>query len=281
MPKTVVKRKGGVNGKSGHDGTSRRGRYARVTAAAVLPEVPLVVTPESASRARVSTPSSLEPLSSQLNTHQTANLSTAFNAESSVSITKSTHEAASRARVSTPSSLEPSHRKLSSQLNTQTANLSTAFNAESSASITKSTSSGVKKSAEHIDFCDSADVKRECLKYTKTADGLPSDQQTQISFLLRKFNQSAISTAFSMLIGKVAGSAPMAFLPLPSKKKDLIEQFLCLICDTKSMMINTELECYRYVKKYSYCEYFIFCYLPCLMIKYSYYEYFIITTKML
>ena len=219
MPKTVVKRKG-VNGKSGHDGTSRRGRYARGTAAAVLPEVPLVVTPESASRARVSTPSSLEPslrkLSSQLNTYRTANLSSAFNAESSVSITKSTPEAASRACVSTPSSLEPSPRKLSSQLYTQTANLSTAFNAESSASITKSTSSGVKKSAEYIDFCDSAEVKRECLKYTKTADDLPSDQQTQISFLLRKFNQSAISTAFSMLIGKVAGSAPMAFLPLPS-----------------------------------------------------------------
>jgi hypothetical protein len=279
MPKTVVKRKE-VNGKSGHDGTSRRGRYARGTAAAELPEVPLVVTPESASRDRVSTPSSLEP-SLRKNTYRTANLSSAFNAESSVSITKSTPEAASRGRVSTPSSREPSSRKLSSQLNTQTAHLSTTFNAESSASITKSTSSGVKKSAEYIDFCDSAEVKRECLKYTKTADDLPSDQQTQISFLLRKCNQSAISTAFSMLIGKVAGSAPMAFLPLPSKKKDLIEQFLCLICDTKSMMINTELECYRYVKKYSYYEYFIFCYLPCLMIKYSYYEYFIITTKML
>jgi hypothetical protein len=111
MPKTVVKRKG-ANGKSGHDGTSRRGRYARGTAAAELPEVPLVVTPE----------------------------------------------AASRARVSTPSSLEPSRRNLSSQLTTQTANLSTAFYAESSASITKSTSSGVKKSTEYIDFCDSAEV---------------------------------------------------------------------------------------------------------------------------
>jgi hypothetical protein len=88
------------------------------------------------------------------------------------------------------------------------------------------------------------------LKYTTTATGLPSDQQTQISFLLNKFKPSAISTAFSMLIGKVGGSAPKVFFPLPSKKKELIEQFLCLIYDTKSMMINTELECYRYVKKY-------------------------------
>ena len=52
-----------------------------------------------------------------------------------------------------------------------------------------------------------------------------------------------------MLIGKVAGTAPIAFLPLPSKKEDLIQQFLHLIYDTKSMMINTDEECYRYVNK--------------------------------
>ena len=203
MANVATKRK--KRGKSDHDGTSRRGRSARGTAAAEFPEVPLVVTPE----------------------------------------------AASRGRVSTPSLLEPTPRNLSSQFTTtQCANLSTALYAESSASITKSTSSGVKKSAEYIDFCDSAQVKNECLKYTTAATGLPSDQQTQISFLLRKFKPSAISTAFSMLIGKVGGSAPMVFFPLPSKKKELIEQFLCLIYDTKSMMINTELECYRYVKKY-------------------------------
>ncbi len=62
-----------------------------------------------------------------------------------------------------------------------------------------------------------------------------------------------------MLIGKVAGLAPMAFLPLPSKKEDLIQRFLCLTYDTKSMMINTEEECYRYVKINSDYEYFIFC----------------------
>ncbi|MDH4461766.1 MAG: hypothetical protein QE277_10100 [Flectobacillus sp.] len=215
MANVATKRK--KIGKSDHDSTCRRGRSARGTAAAEFPEVPLVVTPE----------------------------------------------AASRGRVSTPSLLEPTPRNLSSQLTTtQCANLSTALYAESSASITKSTSSGVKKSAEYIDFCDSAQVKNECLKYTTTATGLPSDQQTQISFLLRKFKPSAISTAFSMLIGKVGGSAPMFFFPLPSKKEELIEQFLCLIYDTKSMMINTELECYRYVKKYSDYEYLIFCYLP-------------------
>jgi len=166
-------------------------------------------------------------------------------------------EAASHARVSTPSWIETSPPTLSSQLSSQSSNLSTAFYAKSSACIKKSTSSVVKKKAENIQFCDSAQVKSACLKYTKTAAEVPIDQQTQIPFLLRKINTSAITSAFSMLIGKVAGA--MAFFPLPSKKEDLIQRFLCLIYDTKSMMIYTEEECYRYVKKNSCSECFIFC----------------------
>jgi len=202
MPKTAAKHKE-VNGESNEEVASRRGRFPRGTAAAELPVVPLVVMPESASQAR----------------------------------------------VSTPSLIETSPPKLSSQLLSPSSNLSTAFYAESSACIKKSTSFAVKKKAEYIDFCDSAQVKTECLKYIKTAADLPIDQQTRISFLVRKFNASAITTAFSMLIGKVAGAAPMAFFPLPSKKEELVQRFLCLIYDTKSMMINTEEECYRYVKK--------------------------------
>jgi hypothetical protein len=170
-----------------------------------------------------------------------------------------TPEAASHARVSTPSSIETSPPTLSSQLSSQASNLTNAFYAESSACIKKTTSSVVKKKAEYIEFCDSAQVKSECLKYTKTAAEVPIDQQTQILFLLRKFNTSAITSAFYMLIGKVGGAAHTAFFPLPSKKEELIQRFLCLIYDTKSMMIYTEEECYRYVKKYSYSEYFIFC----------------------
>ena len=91
----------------------------------------------------------------------------------------------------------------------------------------------------------------------KPAD-LPKDQKTQISSLVRKFNASGITVTFSMLIGKVAEVAPMAFFPLPPKKEDLIQQFLCLIYDTKSMMINTEVECYGYVKPiYTSSEYFV------------------------
>ena len=169
-----------------------------------------------------------------------------------------TPETASHSRASTSTLIESSTR----QSSTPSTNLSVAFYAELSAGITKNTSSVVKKKAEYIDFRDEAQVKLECTKYIKASE-LPIDQQSQISFLVRKFNASAITAAFSMLIGKVAGELLLwLFFPLPSKKEDLIQQFLCLIYDTKSMMINTELECYRYVKKYSDYEYFIFCYLP-------------------
>jgi len=107
-----------------------------------------------------------------------------------------TPEAASHTHVSTPSSIETSHPTLSSHLSSQSSNLSTAFYAESSACIKKSASSVVRKKAEYIDFCDSAQVKSECLKYTKTAAEVPIDQQSQISFLLRKFTQALLHPHF-------------------------------------------------------------------------------------
>jgi hypothetical protein len=154
-------------------------------------------------------------------------------------------EAASYARASTASSKVTSTPLSSS---TPSSNLSSAFAAESLAVIMKSPSSVVKKKAEYINFCNSAQVKTECFNYIKNAADLPIDQQSQISFLIRKFNLSAIIAAFSMLIGKVGGAALMAFFPLPMKKEDLMQQFLCLIYDTKSMMINTKEECYRYLR---------------------------------
>ena len=91
----------------------------------------------------------------------------------------------------------------------------------------KSPLSGVKKEAVYINFCDNDQVKAECLKYIKSAADLPNDQQSQISFLARQFKSSDIIAAFSMLIGKIAGAAPMAFFPLPTKKEALIQQLLC------------------------------------------------------
>ncbi len=92
-------------------------------------------------------------------------------------------EAASHGHVSTPLLMERSPPTSSSELSSPSSNLSTAFYAKLSACIKKSVSSVVKKNVEYIDFCDSAQVKSECLKYIKTAAELPIDQQTQLSFL--------------------------------------------------------------------------------------------------
>ncbi len=98
-------------------------------------------------------------------------------------------------------------------------NLSAAFSAKLSALNKKIPSSVVKKQAEYINFCDSAQVKRECLKYIKNVPDLPIDQQSQILFLVRKFYSNAIRIAFFMLIGKVAEVAPMAFFHCHQRKR--------------------------------------------------------------
>jgi hypothetical protein len=220
MLKTPAKQ-GNHTSKLTNEADSHRVCLAHSAKLAKLPDLPSVVIPETASYACAST--------SLLKRMLTTTSATSLLALS----------------TSTQVSLTP------------LLNLSTAIATKLSAVIMKSPPSVVKKKAEYINFCDSSQVKTECFKYIKNSADLLIDQQSQISFLVRKFNSSAIIAAFSMLIGKVAGAAPMDFFPLPPKKEDLIQQFLCLIYNTKSMMINTEEECYRYVRaKYSYSEYF-------------------------
>ena len=74
-------------------------------------------------------------------------------------------------------------------LSTPSSNLSSAFAAELLAVIMKCPSSVVKKKAEYIDFCDSAQVKTECFKYIKNGADLPIDQQSQINFLVRNLTR--------------------------------------------------------------------------------------------
>ncbi len=46
--------------------------------------------------------------------------------------------------------------------------------------------------------------------------------------------------AFIKLITIVGGAATTEFLPMPSMKAKLVKDFLCLIYDHKSMMIDTD-----------------------------------------
>ena len=53
-------------------------------------------------------------------------------------------------------------------LSTKSTNLSSKFAAKSTTAITTNSFSVVKMKAEYINFCDSKQVKAECLKYLKT-----------------------------------------------------------------------------------------------------------------
>ncbi len=96
-----------------------------------------------------------------------------------------------------------------------------------------------KKEPYFIDFCNPVDVKSKCLKYLSDARDLPLGQENQLAFLLNNLKLQDIQMAFIKLITIVGGAATTAFLPMPSTKAKLVKDFLCLIYDHKSMMINT------------------------------------------
>ncbi len=91
-----------------------------------------------------------------------------------------------------------------------------------------------------IDFCDPVDVKSECLKYLPDESDLPLGQESQSTFLLNNLKVKDIQMAFIKLITIVGGAATTAFLPVPSIKAKLVKDFLCLIYDYKSMMIDSD-----------------------------------------
>ncbi len=97
-----------------------------------------------------------------------------------------------------------------------------------------------KKEPYLIDFCDPIDVKSKCLKYLSDARDLPLSQESQLTFLLNNLKLKDIQMAFIKLITIVGGAATTAFLPMPSTKAKVVKDFLCLINDHKSMMIDTD-----------------------------------------
>jgi hypothetical protein len=97
-----------------------------------------------------------------------------------------------------------------------------------------------KKEPNLIDFIDPKDVKSKCLKYLTDADDLPRGQENQLSFLVNKFKPQDIQMAFIKLITIVGGSTPKVFLPIATTKSQIVKDFLCLIYDHKSMMIDSQ-----------------------------------------
>jgi hypothetical protein len=96
-----------------------------------------------------------------------------------------------------------------------------------------------------LTFCNPIDAKSKCLKYLSDARDLPLDQESQLMFLLNNIKLKDIQMAFIKLITIVGGAATTAFLPMPSTKAKLVKDFLCLIYDHISMMIDTDETSYR------------------------------------
>jgi hypothetical protein len=100
----------------------------------------------------------------------------------------------------------------------------------------------IKKQAFLLNFCDRDEVKIECLKYLKHAASLPINQENQLTFLLNQFQVRDIQASFYKLIGEVGVVASSAFTPVFTEK--MINEFLRLIYDHKSMLINTVKQSY-------------------------------------
>ena len=104
---------------------------------------------------------------------------------------------------------------------------------------------GLPKEAYLIDFADPEDVKTECLKYLNDPIDLPRGQENQLSYLVTKFKAQDMKMALVKLITIVGGLAPKFFHPIANTKASIVKDFLRLIYDHKSMMIDTDVSSYR------------------------------------
>ncbi len=66
-----------------------------------------------------------------------------------------------------------------------------------------------------------------------------------ITFLASQFKPVDVKVAFAALIGKVGGSAQTVFYPLPSQRAKLVDSFLDLVFNEKSMFVDTVEKLFR------------------------------------
>ncbi len=101
-----------------------------------------------------------------------------------------------------------------------------------------------KLNAYATDWTDSTVTTLETMKYP-TANNIEQTQESMITFLASQFKPLDIEVAFAALIGKVDGSAQTAFYPLPSQRAKLVESFLELVFNEKSMLVDTVKKLFR------------------------------------
>jgi hypothetical protein len=95
-----------------------------------------------------------------------------------------------------------------------------------------------KLNAYAIYWTDSRVTTLETMKYQK-ANNIEQTQESMITFLANQFKPVDIKVAFAALNGKVGGSAQTAFYLLPSQRAKLVESFLELVFNEKSILVDT------------------------------------------
>lgn len=101
-----------------------------------------------------------------------------------------------------------------------------------------------KLAAYDVDWLDPSATMKECLKHTNIKN-LPLTQEKQLTFLLGKFETTDLKVAFTEMIGKVGAPARKAFYPVPLRKDKVIQRFLELIYDGRSIIIDESKDAFR------------------------------------
>ncbi len=80
-----------------------------------------------------------------------------------------------------------------------------------------------------IDLLNPVVITSECIEYLKKNESLPSTHESQLLFLMNKFEPGQIKLSFSNAIGKMGHTATKLFYPLPGRKEKIISRFIQLI----------------------------------------------------
>ena len=127
------------------------------------------------------------------------------------------------------------------------ASTSTEITMKSSYSSSRSSTTSIKQKYEEqkfdlysIDWTESDKLRHEAMKYDNIPEDIVLTQENVIRFLVNESKTPIIKSAFSLLIGKVGTTAIKVFMPIPTKRDRLIEEFLVLIFNIKSIMVDTE-----------------------------------------
>lgn len=110
---------------------------------------------------------------------------------------------------------------------------------------TSSTSSlRTKSELYNIDWCNSKQVIIEGRKY-KSHKTAVINQEESINLIINDSTTAKIKSAFMLLIGQNGVTSAEVFLPLPTQRAKLIENFLILVYNMKSIMVDNKKHEYR------------------------------------